>query len=251
MTPITDNMLSAYLDGELDAEEHAAVSLALKHDVQLQLRLRQFVQANAAYAAQYEPVVQAPMPDSLTALLDAHYPDGSATDTTSNVISFPYTMARLKPWAGALAAAACLVIGVFVGSQTRVTSPASTSDTGLMAGPVLPDSALHVVLSDVASGQSLGGITPVLTYAVEAGGYCREIETATALGLACKYRGEEWAVVLVTPNMRATPVMGYSLASGGSEAAFDEFANRLMIGAPLDAEAEAAALRQLADSPNE
>lgn len=71
MNPIDDDTLQAYVDGELDASEAARIDAALAHDDVLARRVRQARALRAQLRAAFDPVLDEPVPQRLSALLQA------------------------------------------------------------------------------------------------------------------------------------------------------------------------------------
>jgi len=69
MNPIDDDILQAYVDGELDAAARARVDAALAQDEALGRRVRQLQALNARLRAAFDPVLDEPVPEHLSALL--------------------------------------------------------------------------------------------------------------------------------------------------------------------------------------
>ncbi|WP_291194732.1 NepR family anti-sigma factor [Frateuria sp.] len=69
MNPIDDDTLQAYVDGELDASTAARVDAALAQDDALARRVRQAREVRAQLRAAFDPVLEEPVPDRLSAML--------------------------------------------------------------------------------------------------------------------------------------------------------------------------------------
>lgn len=69
MNPIDDDTLQAYVDGELDASAAARIDAALEHDDVLARRVRQARAVRAQLRAAFDPVLDEPVPEHLSALL--------------------------------------------------------------------------------------------------------------------------------------------------------------------------------------
>lgn len=69
MNPIDDDILQAYVDGELDAPSAARVEAALAHDAVLAHRVQQARDVRARLRAAFDPVLDEPVPARLSALL--------------------------------------------------------------------------------------------------------------------------------------------------------------------------------------
>ncbi|MBD8872602.1 NepR family anti-sigma factor [Rhodanobacter sp. DHB23] len=69
MTAIDDDILQAYVDGALDAVDAARVDAALAQDEALARRVRQLRALDARLRAAFDPVLDEPVPERLSALL--------------------------------------------------------------------------------------------------------------------------------------------------------------------------------------
>lgn len=69
MNPIDDDILQAYVDGELDAAIAARIDAALAHDAALARRVQQARAVRAQLRAAFDPVLDEPVPARLSALL--------------------------------------------------------------------------------------------------------------------------------------------------------------------------------------
>lgn len=85
MTPIDDDILQAYVDGELDASDAARIEAALAHDAVLARRVEQVRAVRAQLRAAFDPVLDEPVPARLSALLQPPSAQ-AATPATSPVM---------------------------------------------------------------------------------------------------------------------------------------------------------------------
>ena len=85
MNPIDDDILQAYVDGELDAASAARIDTALAHDAALARRVQQARDVRAQLRAAFDPVLDEPVPTRLSALLQPPSAQ-SATPATSPVM---------------------------------------------------------------------------------------------------------------------------------------------------------------------
>ncbi|TAL86840.1 MAG: hypothetical protein EPN69_00705 [Rhodanobacter sp.] len=69
MNPISEETLQAYLDGELGATEAAQIDAALTHDELLARRVEQARAIRAQLGRLFDPVLDEPVPEQLSALL--------------------------------------------------------------------------------------------------------------------------------------------------------------------------------------
>jgi len=111
-----DDRLIAYLDGELDGDERAAIALWLEHDGELRERAAQLTESAAALRAAFDEVLREPLPERLIA---------AARGETGAVVALSSVRARRwrrmlgdhRWWVGAAAAAslAAFAIGFGIG----------------------------------------------------------------------------------------------------------------------------------------
>ncbi|HTM70461.1 MAG TPA: zf-HC2 domain-containing protein [Luteimonas sp.] len=85
MTPIDDDILQAYVDGELDASDAARIEAALAHDDVLARRVERARAVRAQLRAAFDPVLDEPVPARLSALLQPPSAQ-AATPATSPVM---------------------------------------------------------------------------------------------------------------------------------------------------------------------
>ena len=234
-----DLELSAYLDGELDPARADALETRLAAEPELAERLAALRTAEARFVRELEAVEDAPLPEGLLSLLES----GDAAPA-ANVAGLQQR--RPAPLPLALAAGIALVVGFLL--ARLVVPPAGAPGDSLLAGGVVDSaSPLHDVLQHQPSGtltELAGGavVTPVMSFAAEGGGYCRELQVQSAAGgsraLACTRSGAAWQVEVA--EFAPADAAGYQVA--GSSSAVARAGARRRAGEPLDAEEEAALL---------
>lgn len=247
----TDEVLSAFIDGELPPEEMEAVRRSVETNAALAARIAALKRADRLVAGAYRGIDDEPMPQSVLDLLAAR---GEAAGVDgSNVIAFaPRRLPGGRPaWAAALAASLALAVGLGLGLQLA-TGGAPSAGAILIAGVIEKGDPLYSALETAPSAETVsvgkGGasLTPVLTFRSEAGDYCREFMTEAGgrsnRGLACR-QNDQWTVefaVAATPQ----PVDGasYTTASSDLNAAFDSFVDELIADQPLAPEEEQAVI---------
>lgn len=225
---ISDETLSAFLDGELSRQEKAEVEQALGADPALADRLAALASVDELVKARARAVDTAPLPDSVTRLLQA-----------DNVVSMAWwrrVRQQIREHA-ALAAAIALLVG-------------------FSAGQLFPDATLDhdgswqqaaVHLDRVASGESVdvGADTSLLsrfTFRDQQGRYCRQFllespDQATE-NVACR-GGEGWERIA---SVQSTGIAeDYQPASGAR--LLDSTLDELMQGRALGLEEEMALIR--------
>jgi negative regulator of sigma E activity len=276
MSTVSDETLSAFLDGELPDAERARVAAALGSDAALAARFAQLQQADAALKQAW-PADAAGLPAGITAAIDrlaAAQQARTAAASQGKVVSLDARRAQAAAGAGtqhgapgspraqwqrwSLAASILAVVGagiVFLSQQQPAGAQfalAPASGTTLASGH-----PLAATLSETASGAARewpgpvtrgGTVYPVLSFRDGTGALCREFEVAdgraVSMGVACRRSGS-WKIEAIAPAAgRSATAEGYVPASGDVPAAVGAAIDRLMQGDALDAAAEAAALAE-------
>ena len=255
-----DELLSAYLDGELPADREAELERRLATDPELALKLERLSEADGALRDAFAPVAAEPMPQAVVDAIGAHAdksPDARRDDTRSGTVVDLGARRRGRepgavPWTLALAASVTLAIGGVLGYLVAPQNGAP--EAGLLAstGSVARGSDLHDMLETAPSGTTrdiAGGLTatPVLSFASRDGGYCRELAIAgadrSAAALACR-RDDGWQVealsFLAGPAQNGGQPGGEFRPAGRASSAIDAAVDERIVGDPLDAAAEAA-----------
>lgn len=247
---VSDEMLSAFLDGELSETERDVVEAELKASEDLRQRLMIIRKADEKATEYFSEIDSAPLSENLTVLLETLGQD-QAPDTQGfddNVISLDGRKPQEKQpsrWALPLAASIALMIGFGTGQMTvpvgdDATVVALIDQTN---GLVRVTNPLHKVLEEGASGavMRLAGseivtATPVLSFRTVSGDYCREVlvtgETAASRNLACKQTGGTWQILVMT-SATAVSDVDYLPASGEASGAIDSQIDALIDGPPL------------------
>ncbi len=237
---ITDDMLSAFLDGELPPEEMKRVAAAIDADAGLRRRAEALAAPDAIIKHAYSAIDDAPMPASVTALLaDAEI----EPQPENNVIALRARVTRQREiWRLPIAASIALAAGIALGLSI-------TPKEGVqIAGAVKPGDALFAALETTPSGETRAladGLNAAMVLTFRAGEtWCREFTLAGpndgARAIACREE-DAWAVKLVAAEAPAGE--GYATAASAVSAAFDAGAVALGADEPLDAAREAALLR--------
>jgi hypothetical protein len=238
----TDEILSAFIDGELPAEEMEEVRREIEKSAALAARVEALKNADRAVASIYQAIDNEPMPQSVLDLLAAK--DGAAA--SSNVVSFAPRRAGggARYWPAALAASVALAAGIGLGVQF-------SAGGALIAGTIDEGNPLFAALETTPSAETVklssgrgATFTPVLSFRSQAGDICREFSLSSGAranrAVACRGEGEwtiEFAVAAAPP---ATDSGAYATASSGLNAAFDSFVDGLIANEPFAPEEEAA-----------
>ncbi len=223
MTGMDDDMLMAYLDGELGPIEAKRVEQALAENPELRRRIEVQQRLRARLAAHYDPAAREPVPERFRAMLE------------SDVIALDARRARQPVWQNLAALAATLLLGLFVGRALPTGAPIAIEDRAIIAR----DDLATALDRQLASAQPADAATRIgISFASNDGRLCRTFEQAAMAGLAC--RGEAGWQVMVASARRATSGGDYRQA-GSDSARVLEAAQEMISGAPFDAAAEARA----------
>jgi hypothetical protein len=228
-----DEILMAYVDGELDAKRSAEIAAAVEKEPALARRVEQQRALRAKISGAFAKVLDQPVPDRLTRAAQAN---------RGNVLQFPARPARAPaaPWRARewAAMAASLVLGAVISWRLLETggAPIVAGEGALVA-----HGELALALDRQLASEQRGG-EPVLiglTVRTRDGNYCRSfvLRRAKTTGLACRV-GSDWQV----------PVTDTSLIPSGEMQQASSVAPAILRaieargdGAVLDAEAERSA----------
>ena len=240
---LNDELLCAYMDGELDAEMRARVEKALIDDAGARVRLERMRVADERLKAEIPlPALQPNDP------LSARILDGTPVPRTSR--------APLRSGAviTALAAgAAGLVVGfVLARSQQAPETPVAAVAPAPSLSGASSNALLLAALDGGESGKAIdeGGRSAqiILTFESDDGRYCRAFRSheanAAAEGVACRNDGQ-WEVVAWDGTV--DPDEGFR-AAGASEL-LDDVMDRLGGSAALEAADERALIEQHWSTP--
>jgi len=244
---ISDEILMAYVDGELDDASRDEVEDAMAANPDVARRVARQKALREELRVAFDGVLNEPVPERLVSAArtaPTASPAASVTDLSSARIERRERAQRrwsLPQWS---AMAASLVLGVFVG-QAILRSPASSPivarDGRLIAQDVLAEALSQRLASDpsAAAPVHLG-----LSFRTKSGEYCRTFvlrEGAVLAGLACR-QGEDWEVESVAPNEPpATTGTGYRMAGAALPLTILQAVEGRIDGEPLDADEERAA----------
>ncbi|WP_114963349.1 anti-sigma factor [Tritonibacter mobilis] len=242
---IPDEVLMAYADGELPADEAAALEARLSEDADLAARVQVFSASAAALQGLKHADTSAAMPAGLEQALRARVSSAAADAPAmvaadpvpaGNVVAFPQR--RVPLWTGALAATVALAVGLGAGLLAgKGTGPSGSVDPVFAALDSLPSGEV----TTLADGTEL---RMVASFNSSDGALCREYEqigqNATGqLTVACRDQGA-WVPQLVVALGGAE---GYAPASAPE--LLDLYYMQSEAGSVLPPEKERAALAAL------
>lgn len=218
---VTREDLAAYADGELDVLRAAEVAAAIEADPALAEHVRAHHALRERLKAHFAPILQAPVPERLTADLS---PKPAVIDFAAARERRARTLPRWS-WIAAPALAASLALAVFLprggGGEYAGDALAATLDGQLVAT------------------QDMGARTRILlSFQDRAGTYCRAFAGEAHSGIACR-DDQGWRLVMHGEGAPGQ-TSEYRMA-GASAAPVLERAQAMATGAALDAAGEQAA----------
>lgn len=250
---ISNEVLSAYIDGELPPEETERVRTALAEDELLAARLRQLGNVDRLLVEFSSGIDGRPLPQGVLALLEQPIAEPATAGGGGAVVEFPRPHRRWQT--GFLALAASVVLAVAVGVQLELRDRGVADfDRLARTGAVDASGPLHRALEQLPSDETWAvatddhlAITPVLSFVSTGQQYCREFrvdaDERAARGVACR-RDDHWETLRVTAVAAGDAgAENYETATGSSDAGFDAFVDSLAADAPLDADSESQLLR--------
>lgn len=226
---ISDEMLGAYADGALDAEERAAVEDALARTPALRERLKAHRSLQAALDAQFGPVAEEPIPEHLRALLQ---PQAEVVDLAA-ARQKKEAKRPLFRWPHYGAMAASLAVGLLASQLVF----ADRAPVGMERGAMVARADLAQALdTQLASAPEASEATRIgLTFADQGGRVCRTFDRPDLSGIACR-EGGDWRMAMTTAPSGAAG----EYRQAGAPAVLER-AQEMMAGQPFDAAAEKAA----------
>lgn len=231
MTDISEEMLVAYADGELDEVNRRRVDRALALDPTLMARLDAHQRLRTTLADHYAVHATETVPARFTALLESGgdvVPIGQAAGNGRKRAIWP-------GWATVSAIAASLIIGLGLGR----TLHSGNAPVGVEDGQLVAQGALAQALeTQLASAPQAGEAVHIgVTFRARDGQWCRSFDGAALSGVACRI-GRQWRMEQTLPG------------SGGQRSAYRQAASQdarttatvdaLIAGSALDAAQEKA-----------
>jgi hypothetical protein len=225
---ITDEMLGAYADRALGAEEQARVDDALARDPELRARLEAHRQLGATLAAHFGPVAQEPVPERFRALLrpQAELVDFAAAREKKEV------KRPLFRWPHYGAMAASLAAGVLASQLAFGAGGPVRMESGVITAHGELARALDI---ELASAPTRGETRIGITFADAGGRICRTFDIPDASGIACR-EGGDWRMEMIAAPSGASG----EYRQAGAPAVLEQ-AQEMMAGQPFGAAAEKAA----------
>jgi anti-sigma factor RsiW len=233
MRNVSEEMLIAYADGELDEVNRRRLERAIAENPDLAARLAQHERLRATLAGHYAPVAEQEVPDRFRALLEQ---GAASTDTTVVSLSDARERraARWPGWASLTAIAASLVLGLALGR----TLGSNDVPVGISGGKMVAQGRLASALdTQLASAGASGDLRMGLSFRAKGGNWCRSFEGADLSGVACR-ADDHWKLEQLVPG--AGKQADYRQASSG-DPRLTATIEALISGDPADAVSEKAA----------
>jgi hypothetical protein len=231
---IDDEKFFAWLDGELDPAEAAAVAAEVAADPRLTRMAEQHRAFGNRLRAAFDPVLADSVPERLRDA--AKRPSAAVIDIGSRRRdrSGRAGLVPLPQWA---AMAATLVVGILVGSTLlgeRGASPVEIRGNKIYAAAQLDDALER----QLASAGPAAGVRIGVTFRDRDGAICRSFTDARSTGLACR-DGDDWRVkaLLAAPEGQSSD---HRMAAGADPALAD-LIEATMTGEAFDAGQEQSA----------
>jgi anti-sigma factor RsiW len=235
----SDEVLVAYVDGELDAPTRLAVEAAMADDAALARRIAAERALRERLRAAFAPVLDEPVPAHLVQRVRG------APEARRTSVVVPLRRGGVRPqwWRQGLALVASLVAGVLLGHwvlRDGGLAPVVTRGGRMVARGPLAEALTGQLTANPPAG------APVrigISFRSNSGHYCRTfaVRAAHLAGLACR-AGGQWQVQVLTRAEGRTAAPGhYREAASSMPAAVVAAVSAEIKGSPLDARAEAAA----------
>lgn len=233
MVKLTNEILMAYADGELDPADRAEVDIAIRMDPEIGRRLEIFLATGAPIAGFFEPLLDEPVPEHLVRLVRDDAGHGQRNRT---VVPFPGVMKSGNSYGGSRLAlvAASLVTIIAAATSVLYLNQAGGDSTELAVareGKIFAQGPLKTVLETAPSGTKVAlegdasAMTArmILTFRNRNQSFCRQYEVGGPSdgysGVACRDLDGEWQVEMhIATSPGPQPDTGERIAPAGGTA---------------------------------
>lgn len=275
MTEPTDEMLMAYVDGQLSNSDRKSIEAYLAANPSGRERLQAFIDTGPVLARALNAATAGPVPGWIVETVKRHRPLPARVESVKPVNRWWSFSARdqVSLWPIAAVACASLVVGFGIGRHLFQLAGASTGPLLVAAdhqGGLVAAAPLQQMLETARSGAinalgpGVGGLqaTPVLSFKSRQAGVCRQYRVSTTSaaaatgsseGLACRQPDGKWRIEIhAVAAARQPSAGGMAPAAGPGSSPVDAVVDRIIDGDPLGADDERRLLdnRWQVDGPN-
>jgi len=258
MREMTDEMLMAYADGELDVEGRRLVEALLAENPEIGRRLNIFVTTREPLARVFDQPMREPVPERLLQLLAVSEPPAPPAELKRDSLAswlLNSVSAFLKVSSPVAVVAPAFVLLIVAGAvwllsdagQQQLEPGIARSGQGLVAmGP------MRDALETTPSGATIkwdGGSQPQMTmktvfsFLSRDGAYCRQYGLVTGdkrafAGIACRESDGTWRIAVHTATEAARSAEQGTVPAAGPGQALSDALDRMMDGEALTKEEE-------------
>lgn len=233
---ITDELLMAYADGEVDDATRDQIERALAADASLRAKVEQHRALRKQLSAAFDPVLSEPVPDRLKNLAA-----GGASNTVADLSQAREarrTRFLQQPTAW-MSLAASVVLGVAIGFFGLGERGAMivTGANGLVASGGLADA----LAKNLSADSNSAGVHIGISFLAKSGEYCRSfaVTEGAFAGFACRDQ-DAWRIRMLAPA-RVSETGDFRTASSAMPESVLNEIGEVMQGEALDADEEAKA----------
>jgi hypothetical protein len=235
---LTDEILMAYADGELEPAVREQVEGALREDPQAAAAVERHRALRADVFAAFAGVLDEPMPERL----QPHAPAQERVRVDVLASAGAHALPARWAWRQWGAIAASLALGVLAGALGwRQVQGNAASPIGRQGDALVAQGELAAALSQQL-GAEAGPVQLGVSFQARQGNYCRSFKLGSTAGLACRADGQWRIPVLAQQEGQAGPA--YRQAGSAMPAAVLEAIDERIAGSSLDAAAEREARAQ-------
>lgn len=210
-------LLMAYADNELDDLGKAKVEAIIARDREAAIIVERFQKSRDVMKESFDEILDEPVPNHLVTTIRNHR-------SKAKIVSFRsfVTQKNSFSWMGmAIAASIALIIGIVTG--TVMDNQSMEKYTGLPPAELLQETLEEQPAGNrITADNSEHSITPLLTFAIANGQFCREYERQSPaelmFGVACRTAEGKWmTLVEIDSSLLGPPPTaetGYSPAKG-------------------------------------
>jgi hypothetical protein len=250
MAKLTDEILMAYVDGELEDKQADDIRKAIETDLEALKRVEIFRDSSAMLQGVYDAPLQETVPKRLIDTVMSFKADKPAPGLLERVVAFLRMPPSWKP-AYAIVASVALLIGAGAGYlATNITQPDRKHYSMILNG-----GDFNRGLETTASGHFFAiedreiQVMPVATFLDKSNRYCRQYDVVTrqdenmriSQGIACRNKSGKW-LTMVSINSHPSDPLPTDTNSGyipaGEDDLIDIIFSRIMTSPPMALERE-------------